>query len=159
MESFVYFVISVIFLSSFQQNDFKTLDKELSDIQGISVKKQDSGKGVIIFFEDAMFSSGQYNLSGESIVIADKVSGVLNDKLASRYLYIEGHTDNVGPTEANESLSALRANSVADRVKIKGFEKSRVDIVGYGDRHPQCSNDSEDGRKCNRRVQIVVIRQ
>jgi outer membrane protein OmpA-like peptidoglycan-associated protein len=69
---------------------------------------------------------------------------------------IEGHTDNVGTDDYNQKLSERRANSIRQYLIEKfGINGSRLTAVGYGESKPIASNDNEEGREINRRVQAV----
>ncbi|HON59503.1 MAG TPA: OmpA family protein [Smithella sp.] len=70
---------------------------------------------------------------------------------------IEGHTDNVYTAEYNQKLSEARAKSVRQYLIDKfGISASRLSAVGYGLTKPIASNDTEEGRQKNRRVQAVI---
>jgi outer membrane protein OmpA-like peptidoglycan-associated protein/Tol biopolymer transport system component len=74
-----------------------------------------------------------------------------NDKLK---IDISGHTDNVGSDSANLVLSAGRANAVRDYLIGQGIEPTRITAHGYGERVPLVSNDTDEGRMKNRRVEF-----
>ena len=70
---------------------------------------------------------------------------------------IEGHTDNVDTAEYNQKLSEARANSVRQYlINNFGIKATRLAAVGYGLTKPIASNNTEEGRQKNRRVQAVV---
>jgi len=70
---------------------------------------------------------------------------------------IEGHTDNVFTAEYNQKLSEARAISVRQYLIDKfGIDASRLKAVGYGLTKPIASNNTEEGRQKNRRVQAVM---
>jgi OOP family OmpA-OmpF porin len=70
---------------------------------------------------------------------------------------IEGHTDNVNTAEYNQKLSEARANSVRQYlINHFGIKASRLTAVGYGLTKPIASNNTEEGRQKNRRVQAVI---
>ncbi|MDX2504028.1 MAG: OmpA family protein [Gammaproteobacteria bacterium] len=79
--------------------------------------------------------------------------------LLNRAAYIEivGHTDNVGDENDNMKLSKLRAASVRDYLISKGHDASKMVTSGEGETMPIASNDTEEGRASNRRVQILVL--
>jgi outer membrane protein OmpA-like peptidoglycan-associated protein len=70
---------------------------------------------------------------------------------------ISGHTDSVGSDAYNQRLSEDRAGSVANYLVGKGLVRERFEIVGMGKRYPVASNDTDDGRARNRRVEIRVV--
>ena len=69
---------------------------------------------------------------------------------------IEGHTDNSGDYKLNVKLSKDRANTIKDYLIKKGIEKNRIKIKGYGPSKPRYSNQSEELRRLNRRVELYI---
>ena len=69
---------------------------------------------------------------------------------------IEGHTDNVGHTNENLTLSGERAIVVAEFLINKGVSSRRINAKGYGQSHPKASNNTEEGRRINRRTEFKV---
>ncbi len=71
-------------------------------------------------------------------------------------LVIRGHTDSTGTHVDNDKLSKQRANAVKTfLVQTCGFDREKITTVGIGSKEPKCSNASEEGRRCNRRVEVV----
>jgi outer membrane protein OmpA-like peptidoglycan-associated protein len=70
---------------------------------------------------------------------------------------IQGHTDNVGGDEYNQDLSERRAETVKDFLLLYGVSADRMRTKGFGESSPVASNDTEEGRSMNRRVEIVKI--
>ena len=71
-------------------------------------------------------------------------------------LEIQGHTDNVGSTEANQDLSLDRAKSVFDFLVNAGISDDRLTYQGYGEKDPIAPNDTEMGRQQNRRTAFKI---
>ena len=69
---------------------------------------------------------------------------------------IEGFTDNTGSSEFNEKLSLDRAKAVRKMLVTRGIEPSRITAEGRGSASPVSSNDDDDGRAKNRRVEVSV---
>ena len=69
---------------------------------------------------------------------------------------IEGHTDNSGDYKLNVKLSKDRANTIKDYLIKKGIERNRIKIKGYGPSRPRYSNQSEELRRLNRRVEVYI---
>src|SRR5690606_22908999 len=84
-----------------------------------------------------------------------KIANVLSsyDKTV---IHIVGHTDSTGSDQYNQGLSERRASSVASYMGGQGLPGTRVRQEGRGEAQPISSNDSPDGRKRNRRVDIVI---
>lgn len=85
----------------------------------------------------------------------DKVANVLV-RYGKTQLTIVGHTDNVGTEQYNQTLSERRAKAVNDYLINKGVLIQRLAYVGRGETAPRASNASEEGRRLNRRVEILV---
>ncbi len=71
---------------------------------------------------------------------------------------ISGHSDNIGSDKLNNSLSLERANAVRDYLIKNGIEEKRLIAKGYGKTKPLVSNDTEEGRKKNRRVDFSILK-
>lgn len=135
------------------------LRKLLNDISGINIKSD--ARGVVITFPDALlFSSGSAELKPEAYDALTRIAEKLKEipgKVA-----IEGHTDNVPISssiyKSNWELSAARASSVLHFLLQKGLNPDRFMIAGYGEYRPVASNDTEEGRAKNRRVELIILR-
>lgn len=71
---------------------------------------------------------------------------------------VGGHTDNTGTDAYNENLSAMRAKAVAAYLLKKGIENDRIQTHGYGESVPAATNDTEEGRAQNRRVEVKFLK-
>ena len=71
-------------------------------------------------------------------------------------LQITGHTDNVGSEEYNQKLSEERAQSVYDYFLKKGIPSSKMTVKGFGLKYPIATNETEEGRAKNRRVEVDI---
>ncbi len=68
-----------------------------------------------------------------------------------------GHTDNVGNPRRNQQLSEQRAQAIRQYLVDHGIDGGRIEAVGYGDTQPVASNDTEEGRQQNRRIEAVEL--
>jgi outer membrane protein OmpA-like peptidoglycan-associated protein len=102
------------------------------------------------------FDSGKTTIRADSFVRLDSVVEYMTHKKSAR-IEISGHTDNQGNPKANKTLSQKRAQACRDYLISKGIDASRVVAVGYGDERPITSNDSEDGRQKNRRIEATEL--
>jgi outer membrane protein OmpA-like peptidoglycan-associated protein len=85
----------------------------------------------------------------------DKIANVLV-RYGKTHLTVVGHTDSVGSNQYNQTLSERRSGAVADYLRAKGVIPQRLVSVGQGENSPRASNATEEGRRLNRRVEIVV---
>jgi len=86
----------------------------------------------------------------------DAVVDVLVNDRPDVKVEIIGHTDSVGPSEYNQLLSERRAESVKAYLAERGVAAERISVAGYGESRPRTSNDTVEGRRLNRRVEIKV---
>jgi chemotaxis protein MotB len=136
------------------------LGQEISDKQ---IKLQMMEKGLVItVVGDLIFDSGKAKIRPEAYDLLNKVAGVLKENMAQFNVGIEGHTDNVPITKSgwksNWELSTARALSVLHYLASEqGVSPERLSAIGYGEYRPVASNETKDGRKQNRRVEIVIL--
>lgn len=97
------------------------------------------------------FITGSAKLSSKSNAALGEVVKILNDDKDLK-LSIEGHTDNVGKDEYNQTLSEKRAASVRTYLVTKGVDESRLTSAGFGEMQPIADNKTAAGRSKNRRV-------
>lgn len=101
------------------------------------------------------FETGKAVIKPVSFPILDAIVKVMSDHPDYK-LNISGHTDNVGDDAMNMTLSKDRAASVSNYLITKGVSPMRVSSAGYGESKPVDTNDSENGRTRNRRVEFQV---
>ena len=108
---------------------------------------------------EATFDTGRADLRSEFIPLLRKIGEVLGKTRAE--IIIAGHTDNVplssGPFGSNLGLSMARAGSVAEfLLSKKNIDPRKLSTMGFGEYRPLASNDTAEGRRKNRRVEIIV---
>lgn len=101
------------------------------------------------------FDTDSAVLSSEGKAEVAKVASLLSTYPQS-VVRITGHTDSTGSEKYNQKLSEARAKAVADELMSAGIKASRITAMGKGELEPIASNDTKDGRKMNRRVEIDV---
>lgn len=101
------------------------------------------------------FATDQAQLAPDFYGVLDSVAIVLN-KYPQTLLDIDGHTDNTGSPQYNQTLSEQRAISVGQYLSSRNVDPRRLLIVGFGEARPIASNDDEVGRALNRRVEIRI---
>jgi outer membrane protein OmpA-like peptidoglycan-associated protein len=138
----------------FDLNDFspsllkslKTVDAEVTD-EGIKIKLSDK----------ILFDVGKYDLKPSATESIIAISDILKQYPESS-VRIEGHTDNVGDETANQRLSENRAAAVMDELSRIGIPAMvKIQTIGYAEKKPVASNDTESGRALNRRVEVIIL--
>ncbi|HSF17368.1 MAG TPA: OmpA family protein [Vicinamibacteria bacterium] len=127
------------------------LEEALSRVAAV----RDAARGLIVEIPDVLFTFGSASLTPEGRERLAKLSGVI--LVADGYtLSVEGHTDSVGGEWYNQELSRKRAEAVRDYLLTQRIPAGSVSATGYGESRPIASNETEEGRQRNRRVEIVV---
>lgn len=127
------------------------------------VKVELNGEGLDISIQDVvLFDSGQADVHQNVMPLLSKISGMLYG--LNNEVKIVGHTDNIPISNAkfrsNMDLSAMRSINVRSLMVEKGgLNPEKASIEAWGELKPKATNDTEDGRSQNRRVEIVVVRQ
>jgi OmpA-OmpF porin, OOP family len=103
-----------------------------------------------------VFESGSAVLKPESDAALTQLTQYLNDTPRVIKLRIEGHTDNVGSPESNETLSGQRALAIKKALIAKGIKAERLLAVGFGQNKPIADNTTEEGKAKNRRTEFRV---
>lgn len=113
--------------------------------------------------EKILFDSGSAEIKKEGKKVLDRVVEILKN-VKDRQINIEGHTDNVpiSPRLAqkfptNWELSTARATNVVRYLQEKGIDPALLSATGYAEYRPVASNDTEEGRAKNRRIEIVLV--
>lgn len=119
------------------------------------LQTRDSDKGLVVTMADILFESGSWNLRPGTREKLARVAGVILS-YPGLNLKIEGHTDSVGGDAYNQQLSEKRAAAVRDYLVQQGVSLNSVAAVGYGKTQPMASNDTVEGRRQNRRVDLIV---
>ncbi len=113
-------------------------------------------KGAKIVINNIFFETGKATLSPQSNVELEKAVDLLKTNL-TMIIEVGGHTDNVGDDAYNMKLSHDRAKSVREYLVKAGIVGERIQAKGYGESNPIATNDTEDGRKANRRTEFVIL--
>jgi len=103
-----------------------------------------------------LFEFDSTELLPESESLLSKVGAALvSDDLAHFHFSVEGHTDSLGSDGYNSTLSQERAKAVKAYLMARGVQERQLATVGHGEAQPVASNDSDEGRQRNRRVEVI----
>src|SRR5262245_17008639 len=136
-----------------EQAKAAALAKELA-----SLKAQHTDRGLVLTVSGVLFAAGKAEVSPGAQRSIDKLADFLK-AYPTRYVLIEGYTDNSGDEDFNVKLSQQRADAVRDRLVEKGVAPQRIRTKGYGPKFPVVDNNSPGGRQQNRRVEVVVLEE
>ena len=125
------------------------------DLEGAKIER--IGEGIKITFNSGLlFDVDKSDLREQSKQNLAELGRVLN-KYPDTNVLIEGHTDSTGTEEYNKGLSRDRAESVGAYLSQIPVQTSRFTVMGYGETQPVATNDTEEGRQLNRRVDIAIM--
>jgi outer membrane protein OmpA-like peptidoglycan-associated protein len=113
--------------------------------------------GSAIVLDGVTFAYASADLTAGSLAILDMVVRTLRDNEKIE-VEIRGYTDNQGSQAANERFSQMRAEAVRSYLLENGISNARVIAVGYGPADPVASNDTEEGRAINRRIEFFRVK-
>jgi len=136
----------------------KYMDKQAAELEAIeNAKVERVEEGIKVTFESGiLFGFDSYTLTPESQQSVMELADILN-KYPETNLVIEGHTDNRGSASYNQGLSERRANAVTNYLKMKGVSGDRLTTIGLGLNNPVDTNETDEGRARNRRVEIGIV--
>ena len=131
---------------------------DLIDSDDVTIKKGDDWLELEMK-SNVLFGSGDARLETQAVPIIGKIAAILQS--SANPIHIEGFTDN-NPINtprfpSNWELSAARAASVVQLLERYGLDPSRMTAIGYGEYKPIADNTTEEGRKKNRRVVLVLL--
>ncbi|MCO4293386.1 OmpA family protein [Solitalea sp. MAHUQ-68] len=109
-------------------------------------------------FDRLTFETGSAVLKPESNEQLTNIAEILK-AYPNVEVKLGGYTDNVGDAAANLKLSTDRANNVKAELEKLGIDGKRIEAEGYGQEHPVASNDTEEGKAQNRRIDIRVTKK
>jgi len=112
--------------------------------------------GQVVRLNNVFFDYDKWDLRNESFIELDRVVKLLTENAAIE-IEIGAHTDSNGSDEYNIRLSANRAKSVTDYIISKGIAPARITSQGYGETKPVATNDTDEGRQLNRRVEFKIV--
>ncbi|OUR64672.1 flagellar motor protein MotD [Methylophaga sp. 42_25_T18] len=131
---------------------------DLIDSDDVTIKKGDDWLELEMNSK-VLFGSGEARLETKAVPIIGKIAAIL--QTSANPIHVEGFTDN-NPINtprfpSNWELSAARSASVVHLLERYGLNPSRMSAIGYGEFKPIADNTTEEGRKKNRRVVLVVL--
>ena len=128
----------------------------LRNKQGFQINLEPIAKGKHFIFENIFFDFDQTVLKKSSLSSLKKLHKFLLDHPTVKLLIV-GHTDNIGKDSYNSELSLKRAKEVKKYLLEEGIYSERLEIEGRGAAEPLRSNDTEENRAFNRRIEVFIL--
>jgi len=153
-------VVSVNALSSCHTSH-KAMRKLYKEVKKDQTAAHVSWKGDsirVVYPEIAMFDFGKDEIKKEAYPSFKRYANILNHYNWVNFV-INGYTDNVGTDDVNKSLSDRRAANAKELLQNDGINPSRMSTNGYGSAHPIMTNNTDEGRQANRRVEFLIYKK
>ena len=109
--------------------------------------------------EKVYFQTGKAIIDQRSYELLDAIAQVLTEHPELLQVSVEGHTDSTGDDKANKKLSQARAEAVVAYLVEKGIDAERLAAKGWGEEKPVGSNDTDEGKASNRRVEFLITKK
>ncbi len=132
----------------------RAMDQAVQEFSDEEASVYQQGSKLIFRLKKINFTSGSATIPAASKPILSKINDIIKT-VGAELVAVEGHTDSIGAADLNKNLSTKRAVSVANYLAaLAGGYK--IGYVGYGESRPIASNETNEGRAINRRVDLVV---
>ena len=134
---------------------FRGEESELDD-SARDIVIQRTSRGLSVTLRNLHFQPDRAVILADDYPLLDDIAGILA-RIPDRTVLVRGHTADVGRPEAQYALSEQRAKHVADELGERGIDPRRLVYEGVGADEPMGSNDTEEGRILNRRVELLIL--
>lgn len=138
-----------------EEKDRKEFEDNLGDENIENIIVDSVPEGLVLRLGEILFDTDSYTLKNESKKTIDNIIDAVKKTYPDREIIVQGHTDNTGREEYNKTLSERRAKTVADYI-LPFLNHDKLSYSGFGEKEPIASNDTLEGRRRNRRVDIII---
>lgn len=154
---YIFYSDNIVWQDTTSVNSPQELKIYLQKIEKPVVATNNKKETAPVILRNIFFETGSDQLLSSSDFEINKLSKILEESPEAK-IRITGYTDNVGSDADNQTLSLNRATSVKNALIEKSIDASRIMVQGLGEANPIDTNDTEEGRKNNRRVEFALIR-
>ena len=137
--------------------DLRKLSGGYLEVTGRHLTVEPIAVGTKVDLNNVFFEFGKAALSEESFPELTRIAELMKTR-PTMQVEISGHTDNVGSEVSNERLSQGRAEAVRAYLVQSGIAPPRIVAKGYGETRPVATNDTDEGRQQNRRVEFLILK-
>jgi outer membrane protein OmpA-like peptidoglycan-associated protein len=120
------------------------------------IKSGINTEGKSLNFHEILFEYNSDKIVEESNTYLNEILKAMQD-ITALSIQIVGHTSNEGNDEYNEALSLKRAQAVKNYLIKNGINAKRLSVIGKGSKNPITNNNTEEGKKLNRRIEVVIL--
>ena len=130
----------------------------IDELKKQNIEARETSRGVTVNLPSVNFEFDRADLTPEGRDRVNQIASVLNREAPNRRVSVEGHASRESAAQEayNQQLSQRRAQTVADALARDGVNRNQLSSRGLGTSSPVASNDTEEGRRRNRRVEVVI---
>jgi outer membrane protein OmpA-like peptidoglycan-associated protein len=130
----------------------------IEELKKRNIEARETSRGVTVNLPSVNFQFDSAELTSDGRGRVDQIASILTREASNRRVSVEGHASRESAAQEayNQRLSERRADTVADALAGDGVRSSQISSRGLGTRSPIASNDNEEGRRQNRRVEVVI---
>jgi len=140
-----------------QRADIAKNQALIEELKKRNIEASETNRGVMVNLPNVNFQFDSASLTPEGRDRVNQIAGIIKDKAPNRRIAVEGYAsrESAAQEEYNQRLSERRANAVVDALEKSGVN-NQISARGFGTQSPIASNDTEAGRRQNRRVEVVI---
>ena len=139
-----------------EANAERKLIKHIELSKGMTTTGMNLAVGNVIRLDNLIFQVGKSKISEESYHDLNILTGILKEN-PSMVIQLEGHTDYVGDAKENMRLSQARVDAARDHLVASGIQKHRIKTKAFGGTQPLSRDDTPEGHRMNRRVELRIL--
>ena len=130
----------------------------IEELKRRNIDARETSRGVTVNLPSVNFQLDSAELTSDGRGRVDQIASILRREAPNRRVSVEGHASRESAAQEayNQRLSERRAETVADALARDGVRNGQISSRGLGTRSPIASNDNEEGRRQNRRVEVVI---
>jgi outer membrane protein OmpA-like peptidoglycan-associated protein len=130
----------------------------IEELKKRNIEARETSRGVAVNLPSVNFQFDSADLTSDGRDRVNQIAGIVKRDAPNRRIAVEGHAskESAAQEDYNQRLSERRANSVADALERDGIASDRISAKGLGTRSPVETNDTEEGRRQNRRVEVII---
>jgi outer membrane protein OmpA-like peptidoglycan-associated protein len=141
-----------------QRADIAKNQALIEELKKRNIEARETDRGVAVNLPNVNFQFDSAELTPDGRDRVNQIASILNRQAPNRRVAVEGHASRESAAQEayNQRLSERRAETVADALARDGVQNSQISSRGLGTRSPIASNETEEGRSQNRRVEVVI---
>lgn len=130
----------------------------IEELKKRNIEARETSRGVMVNLPSVNFQFDSADLTPDGRDRVNQIAAIVKRDASGRRIAVEGHASRESASNEtyNQQLSERRANTVANSLERNGVDSRQISSRGLGTRSPVAANDTEDGRRQNRRVEVII---